>query len=215
MLPLLPMLSSPPGGQATVKLTCQRDAKVSGQKNFLEILRVEQDETDPAQGTLTAGNRQYRVALGRTGISAEKKEGDGASPAGIWPLRRIFYRADHVDQPETGLPAQRIAPLDGWSDDPADPDYNRLVSHPETGKRALSAEHMWREDALYDVVIVVGHNDDPPVPGHGSAIFMHLARDGYKPTEGCVAMAREDMLELVRHIGPDTRLEIVLPESPA
>ena len=186
---------------------------MSGSGNFLSILRVEQGRHDPAKGTLNAGNKHYRVALGRSGISATKCEGDGATPAGLWPLRRIFYRADRIDAPETGLPAQPIRPLDGWSDDPVDPDYNRLVTHPQTGSRALSAERMWREDALYDVVIVVGHNDNPPAPGGGSAIFMHLARPGYAPTEGCVALSRPDMLALIRHIGPDTKLEIVLPEK--
>ena len=182
---------------------------------FLKTIRVIQDDTDPARGTLIAGDNSYRVALGRSGVTADKHEGDGASPAGSWPLRRVFFRADRIDEPRTGLPAQQTQPLDGWSDDPADPDYNRLISHPENGKRSFSAEHMWRDDALYDVVIVVGHNDDPPVPGNGSAIFMHLAREGYKPTEGCVALVRGDMLELVRRIGPDTKLEIALPGEPA
>jgi len=186
---------------------------VSGERKYLAVLRVEQGGDDAEKGVLHAGGRTCPVALGRAGIVRGKREGDGASPAGCWPLRQVFYRADRLARPDCGLPVRAIGPRDGWSDDPADPDYNRPVTHPPSGQRALSAERMWRDDALYDVVIVVGHNDDPPVPGNGSAIFMHLARPGYLPTEGCVALAREDMLELVPAIGPDTQLEIVLPET--
>ena len=136
--------------------------------------------------------RSARCALGRGGISTDKAEGDRATPAGRYPLREAFYRADKIDRPRTGLPVRAIAETDGWCDDPADPAYNRFVELPYPGRH----ERMWRADGLYDLVIVVGYNDDPPVPGRGSAIFVHAAAPGYAPTEGCVALERADLLAL-------------------
>ncbi|MFN0265107.1 L,D-transpeptidase [Tepidamorphus sp. 3E244] len=179
---------------------------------FLVKLRVTAAPDAPTRGTLEAGGRTYDVALGRGGIVADKREGDGGTPAGKYLLRRAFYRADRVAKLKTGLPLRAITPLDGWSDDPADKDYNCLVTHPTEGERALSAERMWRDDDIYDVVIVLGHNDDPPVPGNGSAIFVHLARDGFTPTEGCIALKRDDLLSLVEKFAPGTVVEIVLTE---
>jgi L,D-peptidoglycan transpeptidase YkuD (ErfK/YbiS/YcfS/YnhG family) len=101
-----------------------------------------------------------------------------------------------------------LKPQDGWSDDVNDPAYNRLVQHPQHGGRGFSAEHLWRSDEIYDVILVIGHNDDPPVPGAGSAIFMHLARHGWTGTEGCVALNRTDLLSLLPQIGPQTLLSI-------
>lgn len=155
-------------------------------------------------GRLTAGGRRWRCALGRGGVRTDKREGDGATPAGRFPLRRVLYRADRLAAPETALPRAAIAGDDGWCDDPADPAYNRPVKRPY----AASHERMWREDALYDVVVVLGHNDDPPVPGLGSAVFLHVARADYGPTEGCVAMARDDLLDLLSRCGSDTVLTV-------
>ena len=139
-------------------------------------------------------------ALGKGGLkpAALKHEGDGASPIGVWPLRRVLYRPDRLTAPQTRLPVQPLAPDDGWCDDPADANYNRPVKHPYPA----SAERMWREDAVYDIVVVLGHNDDPVRPGRGSAIFLHLARPGYAPTEGCVALARADLEALLALAGP-------------
>ena len=174
---------------------------------------VRADPDCPTTGYLQAGSLVVPVALGRAGVAAQKREGDGATPAGSWPLRCVFYRRDTVSGLVCGLPQQPIRPSDGWSDDPRDPDYNRLVAFPPTGSRCFSAERMWRDDDLYDIVVVVGHNDDPPVPGLGSAIFMHLARPDFSPTEGCIAMRRADMLAFCKLIGPQTLLDIVLPEG--
>ena len=174
----------------------------------LDEICVRANRDDPCRGALTAGGDVFAVALGRGGIAREKREGDGVTPAGRFALREVRYRADRLDAPDCGLPLSAIGPRDGWSDDPADPHYNRLVRHPEEGERALSAERLWREDHLYDVIVVVGHNDAPPVPGAGSAIFMHLAREGYTPTEGCVALARDDLVALLARLGPQTELVI-------
>ena len=144
-------------------------------------------------GHLTWNGQRVRCALGQNGIRSDKKEGDGATPAGIFPLRRVFYRADRLTAPETGLPVQALAPDDGWCDDPADPAYNQRI------KRPYGAHHeeLWRDDHVYDVIVELGHNDDPSLPGLGSAVFLHVARPDYEPTEGCVALRIEDLLALL------------------
>ena len=160
------------------------------------------------QGKLVAGGLEARCALGRSGVIAAelKREGDGASPAGLWPMRRLLYRPDRVNLPKTALPVEALKREDGWCDDPADPRYNRPVSLPYPA----SAERMWREDGLYDLVVVLGHNDDPVRPFMGSAIFLHLARPDYGPTEGCVALARPDLEALLALTRPGDALEIRL-----
>lgn len=158
-----------------------------------------------SDGRFLIGGRALRCALGRSGVieAGAKREGDGASPIGTWPMRRLLYRPDK-GKPVTALPARAIEPQQGWCDDPGDPCYNRPVDLPYT----TSAENLWREDGAYDLVVVLGHNDDPPVASMGSAIFLHLAKPGYTPTEGCVALSRPDMEDLLRQVGPDDFLRI-------
>ncbi|MEM7223068.1 MAG: L,D-transpeptidase family protein [Pseudomonadota bacterium] len=150
------------------------------------------------------GEQVWPCAIGRGGVRADKREGDGATPAGSWPLRKVFYRPDRAARPATALPCRALTPTDGWCDDPADPAYNRLVALPF----AAGHEVMWREDHLYDIVVTLGHNDDPPVPGLGSAIFLHLARDDYGPTEGCVALMVSDLLTFLRQAAPQTFVHV-------
>lgn len=160
---------------------------------------------DPAAAMLIGGFRRYRCALGRGGIVVDKREGDGGTPVGRFPLRQVFYRPDRLAAPPvTALPVRAIAPTDGWCDAPEDPAYNRPVTLPYPA----SAETMWREDTLYDVVVVLGHNDDPPVPGRGSCIFLHVARPGYAPTEGCVALALPDLLAVLADCWPGDCLSV-------
>ncbi len=163
------------------------------------------DLTIGGDGWLCLGARRYRAALGRSGISAQKREGDGATPAGILPLRQVLYRRDRLARPATRLAARAIAAQDGWCDDPNDSaQYNRPVLLPNPAR----AEHLWREDGLYDLLVVLGHNDDPPVPGLGSAIFLHVARPDFGPTEGCVALALADLLDVLRWLDVESRLII-------
>ena len=115
------------------------------------------------------------AALGRAGIRALKREGDGATPLGRFPVRQVLYRADRVARPRTRLPVRAIRSDDGWCEDPADRNYNRLVKLPSR----RSADRLSRSDHLYDLVLVLGYNDRPRVRGKGSAIFVHLARPGY------------------------------------
>lgn len=146
------------------------------------------------------GARRWRCAVGRSGLiaAAGKREGDGATPIGRWPLRRLLFRPDRETPAGLRLPAAAIGPGDGWCDEPGHPAYNRPVALPFPA----SHERLWRDDGLYDLVVVLGHNDDPPQPGAGSAIFLHCARPDWGPTEGCVALAHEDLRHLLREAGP-------------
>jgi L,D-peptidoglycan transpeptidase YkuD (ErfK/YbiS/YcfS/YnhG family) len=159
-----------------------------------------------ADGMLQIAGRAVRCALGPAGVrpAADKREGDGATPAGVWPLRAVWYRPDRGPAPTTALPVRPIAPEDGWCDAPGDPAYNRPVKLPYPA----SAETLWRDDGIYDLVVLLGHNDDPPISGMGSCIFLHLNRPGYPPTQGCVAIARPDLEELLALATPGDALEI-------
>jgi len=143
-------------------------------------------------GFLSIGTETFRAALGRGGVRADKREGDGATPIALLPLRRVLYRPDRGWAPLCAVPVETIAPGDGWCDDPAHPAYNRPVHLPIDA----SAEALWMVDPVYDIIGILGWNDDPIRPGFGSAIFLHVARDDYAPTEGCVALALPDL----RHV---------------
>jgi len=146
------------------------------------------------QGHFFIGNRIYRAALGRGGVRKDKREGDGATPAGLLPLRRVLFRADRIGKPpRSALPREPISPDDGWCDDPLHPDYNRMVRLPHPAR----CEALWRSDPLYDVVGVLGWNDAPPVPGRGSAIFLHVATSDLSPTAGCIALPLADLLAVL------------------
>ncbi len=162
-----------------------------------------------AGGVADWRGRSFRCALGRSGIRADKREGDGATPAGCFGLRRVVYRADRLDRPPTALPVTALNPQDGWCDDPADPMYNRPVRLPYAARH----ERLWRDDGVYDAIVVLGHNDDPVVPGHGSAIFLHVARPDYRSTEGCVALARGDLLAVLAEARPGDRMCVAAKES--
>ena len=166
--------------------------------------------TVDANGILQFGDRSVRCALGPAGVipAAAKREGDGATPAGSWPLRRVIWREDRGPRPATALPVRALAHDDGWCDDPADAAYNRLVRLPYPA----SAERLWREDSIYDLIVVLGYNDDPPVAGGGSAIFLHIARPDFAATQGCVAVERQYLEILLALASPGHRLDIRLPD---
>ncbi len=153
-------------------------------------------------GTLIWRASRVRCALGQGGLSADKREGDGATPEGRFPLRQVMYRADRVDRPATALSVRAMRAEDGWCDDPADPLYNRLVRLPCAARHEI----LWRQDEIYDVLVVLGFNDDPVIAGRGSAIFLHVAKPEYAPTEGCVAVALPDLLLLLGDCDENTRL---------
>ena len=161
-------------------------------------------QQNPAQGVLRWDGVNHPCALGRGGVSQDKQEGDGATPAGCFALRKLYYRPDVVAKPQTRLATQALTQQDGWADDPQDPAYNRAIVRPH----AFSHERLWRDDGLYDIFIVLGINDDPPVAGRGSALFLHLAHPDLRPTRGCVAIAREAMETIVPALLPTTMIEI-------
>jgi L,D-peptidoglycan transpeptidase YkuD (ErfK/YbiS/YcfS/YnhG family) len=144
------------------------------------------------------------VALGRSGIQANKREGDGATPRGRFRLRRLWWRADRVPHPDTRLPTRRIEKNDAWCEDPSDSRYNRAVKLAQ----ASSADRLWRDDHLYDLVVELDHNTRPRAKYRGSAVFIHVARPDFAPTAGCVALKAEDLRRLLARLGCDTRIEI-------
>jgi L,D-peptidoglycan transpeptidase YkuD (ErfK/YbiS/YcfS/YnhG family) len=161
-----------------------------------------------SDGRFSFAGREVRCALGRSGViaAADKREGDGASPLGVWPIQRVLYRPDRGLAPATGLPTAATLEDDGWCDAPDDPAYNLPVRLPYPA----SCERMWRDDEVYDIVCILGHND-PPRPGLGSAIFLHCARPDYRPTEGCIALARPDLEAVLALATPGACVEIAAP----
>jgi len=158
----------------------------------------------PQGPVLDWGAGPRRCAIGPAGIGAKDREGDGVTPQGVFPIREIFYRPDRVKNIQTTLPLWKIARDDGWCDAPDDPNYNRLVKLPYPA----SAEQMWRADHLYDIVAVIGFNDDPVYAGKGSAIFLHYAKPDFAPTAGCIALAREDLLAALEQLQPGDQIRI-------
>lgn len=161
---------------------------------------------DTAALTLTAFGETWPCVIGKGGAvpAAAKREGDGAIPLGVWPVRCALLRPDRGLIPPRHLPWRWLREADGWSDDPADPAYNRPVTHPHS----YSAERLWRDDGVYDVIFVLGHNDAPPVPGRGSAIFLHVTRPDRAPTEGCVAVDRPVLVVLLAKLADNATVTV-------
>jgi len=158
----------------------------------------------PRQARVALPGKVLAAAIGRGSVRALKREGDGGTPLGRFPVRQVLYRPDRIPRPRTAVPVRAIRPNDGWCDDPRDRNYNRLIRLPSQ----RSAEGLMREDALYDLVLVLGYNDLPRVRGKGSAIFIHVARPGYTPTEGCVALTKRDLTTVLVALKPDATVLI-------
>ncbi|WP_306118993.1 MULTISPECIES: L,D-transpeptidase family protein [unclassified Roseitalea] len=175
-------------------------------RTVLRRLVVRRAPGRPSIGLLAAGGRVLPCALGRSGTTTRKREGDGATP-GYAVLRPLwaYWRADRGGRPATALPVRRTAHTDGWCDAPGHPAYNRPVRLPFVA----SHETIWRTDHLYDICVVLDWN---VVPGRrrnaGSAIFMHLVRPGYAPTAGCIALARDDLVWLLARMDRHTRIAV-------
>jgi L,D-peptidoglycan transpeptidase YkuD (ErfK/YbiS/YcfS/YnhG family) len=170
----------------------------------LSLVRIRARAGNSRQGWLTAGGTTIPVALGRGGILANKREGDGGTPRGIFHPRRLWWRADRHKRPQTHLAVRAIGPEDAWCEDPADRHYNRPIRR--TGEQP--GDRLTRKDHLYDFIVEIDHNTTPRVAGRGSAVFLHLARANFGPTAGCVSMAEQAMLRLLRRLGPETRIII-------
>jgi L,D-peptidoglycan transpeptidase YkuD (ErfK/YbiS/YcfS/YnhG family) len=182
----------------------QRDDTV--RPTTLRLIRVRPAAGSHTRGWLTAGPFRFPVALGRGGIKADKREGDGATPAGRFRLKRLWWRADRGPRPRTLLPMRRIGPRDAWSEDPADRNYNRHVRR----SPGAPGDRLMRDDHLYDLVIELDHNTKPRVAGRGSAVFVHVARSSYGPTAGCIAMNVDSLRRLLCCLNTNTKIDVRL-----
>jgi L,D-peptidoglycan transpeptidase YkuD (ErfK/YbiS/YcfS/YnhG family) len=170
----------------------------------LPTIRVRAAAGNPRRGWLTAAGLTIPVALGRGGIKADKREGDGGTPRGTFQPRQLWWRADRHPRPKTHLPIRAIRPEDGWCEDPSSRHYNQAIRL--EGDRG--GDRLTRDDHLYDFIIEIDHNTSPCVAGRGSAVFLHLARADFSPTAGCVSMTRSAMLRLLERLGPQTQIMI-------
>jgi L,D-peptidoglycan transpeptidase YkuD (ErfK/YbiS/YcfS/YnhG family) len=179
-------------------------ARGKKRRRTLPLIRVRARPGRRTLGILTAGQRTIPVVLGRAGVRANKREGDGATPAGRFRPLRLWWRADRGSRPKTHLPVQLIGPDIAWCENSADRRYNRPFrrSANEPGDR------LWRDDGLYDLLVEIDHNTRPRVAGRGSAVFLHVARPDRRPTAGCVAMAVADLRRLLTLTSPRTEIEI-------
>ena len=159
-----------------------------------------------SDGRLIGSNLDVRCVLGKAGcVRAEDKiEGDGASPIGVWPMLRVFWRSDRIKKPESVFPSIPIQHNHGWCDDPEHQSYNQLILTPFSA----SHENLWREDSIYNIIVELGYNSSPIVAGKGSAIFLHLAKSDFSPTQGCVAVAEVDLRDVLRNSSVGSTLEI-------
>ncbi len=169
-----------------------------------ETLEVHALPRDRTKGVLRCGSITVPCALGRSGVIGRKREGDGATPLGSFEVLYVYYRPDREQHPQTLLPVSPLSADLGWCDDSNHPRYNRMIDLPFSA----SHEKMWRDDRLYDIVVVLDCNMYPPVKGQGSAIFFHIAREDYRPTEGCIAVAPEHMRLILSKIAPGCRMVV-------
>jgi L,D-peptidoglycan transpeptidase YkuD (ErfK/YbiS/YcfS/YnhG family) len=156
------------------------------------------------RGWLSANGQTIPVALGRGGIKANKREGDGGTPRGTFHPVRLWWRADRHARPQTFLPVRAIGPADAWCEDPNDRHYNQPVRLDQD----RGGDRLRRDDHLYDFIVEIDHNARPRIAGRGSAVFLHLARENFSPTAGCVSMTRGAMLRLLKRLGPETKIVI-------
>jgi L,D-peptidoglycan transpeptidase YkuD (ErfK/YbiS/YcfS/YnhG family) len=180
-------------------------SELKGKRAAFAPLEAEGMFTAFSDGRFIGPSIAARCVLGKGGVipAADKTEGDGASPLGVWPIRRVLYRPDQ-GRPTTHLLTSALTPEDGWCDAADDPQYNRPMRLPYPA----SHERLWRDDRVYDLIVVLGYNDDPVAPGAGSAIFWHLAQPDWRPTEGCVAVDRATMLAALATATPGATLTI-------
>ena len=151
-------------------------------------------------GSLFFNEKNFQCAIGKGGVSDNKYEGDGTTPSGCFLIRKIYYRSDCIDKIDTIIQTQILVKDDGWCDDPKDLNYNKFVKLPYPA----NTENLYKDDHSYDIIAVLGFNDEPVIPGKGSAIFLHIASSDYSPTEGCIALSKEDILEILKEVSKDT-----------
>ena len=149
-------------------------------------------------------NYKLRCAIGKRGISSRKLEGDKKTPKGEFKLKYILYRKDRIFKLKTKLKKIVIRKKIGWCDDPNSNHYNKIINYPFK----YSAEKLWRKDNIYDVIIVIDYNLNPVIKNKGSAIFLHIANRKYKPTNGCIAVSKDNIKLIAFKINKKTKLKI-------
>ena len=188
------------GGSSIISSTYQ----TSPRDRPFSAISIQRSAGDPHRGWLTAGGQTIPIALGRSGIRANKREGDGGTPRGIFRPRQLWWRADRHPRPRTFLPVRAIRPDDAWCEDPQSRRYNQPVRL----DRDHGGDRLRRDDHLYDFIVEIDHNSSPRIAGRGSAVFLHLARENFSPTAGCVSMTKGAMLRLLQRLGPQTKIVI-------
>ena len=148
--------------------------------------------------------RQIRCAIGLNGLTRDKQEGDLSTPIGTFHFNKIYYRADKLGNKKFIINSSIINKNDGWCDDQKSDLYNQYIQFPFQE----SAEHLYRDDHIYDIVCVLNYNTSPIIPGRGSAIFLHIAKPGFLGTEGCIAVEREALIEITTSLNADSTIEV-------
>ena len=155
-------------------------------------------------GFLIHGNNKYKCSIGYNGLSNNKTEGDGCTPIGTYKINKIFYRPDKINNHKFILDSEIIEERDGWCDDVNSDSYNQKIEFPFKE----GAEHLYRNDDLYDIVCVLDYNLNPIIKGKGSAIFLHVAKEDYSPTQGCVAIKKDELLQIALRLNKDSIIQI-------
>jgi L,D-peptidoglycan transpeptidase YkuD (ErfK/YbiS/YcfS/YnhG family) len=155
-------------------------------------------------GYLIFKNLKFRCSVGKAGIKNKKKEGDNITPKGIFKLLKLYYRADKIKKIDTELKKIKIKKNMGWCDDPKSRHYNKVIKIPNN----FSYEKLYRNDNIYDLIIVLSYNISPTIKNKGSAIFMHIAKDKYLPTQGCIALKKIHLIKILKEIKLNTLIKI-------
>ena len=147
---------------------------------------------------------KLRCSVGKRGISINKKEGDKKTPKGEFKLKYILYRKDRIFDLKTRLKKIVIKKRMGWCDDPNSNYYNKIINFPSK----YSAEKLWKKENVYDIIIVIDYNLNPLIKNKGSAIFLHIAKRKYQPTNGCIAVSKKNIILMVYIINKKTKITI-------
>ena len=146
---------------------------------------------------------KFKCSIGKKGLKSKKKEGDNCTPIGIFKIGKVYYRSDRIKKPETVLKTKKITKNMGWCDDPYNKKYNKEIVLDKKNK----GEKFYRRDNTYDILVVIEYNTNKTKPFKGSAIFIHLTKN-YSPTEGCIALKKNDLLILLKIINKNSKIKI-------
>ena len=149
-------------------------------------------------------NFRFRCALGKAGIGKKKKEGDNITPKGLYKIVKIYYRKDRIKKVSSKLKLIKITKNIGWCDDPNSEKYNQIINLPTK----YSYEKLYRKDNIYDLILVLNYNMNPVVKNKGSAIFIHIAKQEYQPTQGCIALKKGNLVKLISKINKNIAIKI-------